>query len=149
VGKDPEIRVTQDGKEIATLSVATTEGWTDKSSGEKKNRTEWHKVVIFNPSAANFVKQYVHKGSKVFVEGQLQTRKWTDAAGLDRYTTEVQVQGYNGNITLLDKADKAQDSDTYEAVKSGGYQLSETDDEIPFTFLLPFILPALGMIGLA
>lgn len=103
LGKDPEIRSTQDGREIANLVVATSDSWTDKNSGEKRERTEWHKVAIFNPGLVGLAKKYLHKGSKVYIEGQLQTRKWQDNTGMDRYVTEVVLQGYNGVITFLDK----------------------------------------------
>lgn len=101
VGKDPEIRSTQDGKKIANVTVATSESWTDRSSGEKKERTEWHKVVVFNDGLSGVVESYVKKGSKIFVEGQLQTRKWTDQQGVDRYSTEVTLGAFNGQLILL------------------------------------------------
>lgn len=101
LGKDPEIRQTNDGKSIANFSVALSESWKDKSTGEKKERTEWVNVVVFG-ATANFVANYVKKGSKVYVEGSLQTRKWTDKEGNDRYTTEVVLQGFNSKLELLD-----------------------------------------------
>jgi len=102
LGADPEIRATQDGREIANLSLATTDSWKDKNTGEKREKTEWHRVVIFAPSLVGVAKQYLKKGSKLYVEGSLQTRKWTDNNGQDRYTTEVVLQGYNGGFTMLD-----------------------------------------------
>lgn len=102
VGKDPEIRRTQDGRPIANLSIATSESWRDKQTGEKKEKTEWHRVVIFNENLCKVVEQYVKKGSKLFVEGALQTRKWQDQAGVERYSTEVVLQGFNGSLTMLD-----------------------------------------------
>lgn len=102
VGKDPEIRTSQNGGKFATLRIATSEQWRDKSTGERREKTEWHGVVVYNDNTAKFVEQYVRKGSKVYVEGQLQTRKWQDQTGADRYTTEVVVQNFNGNVTLLD-----------------------------------------------
>lgn len=102
LGKAPEIRSTQDGREIANLTIATSDNWTDKNSGEKRERTEWHRVVIFNPGLVTLAKKYLHKGSKIYVEGQLQTRKWQDNNGQDKYTTEIVLQGYNGVITFLD-----------------------------------------------
>lgn len=148
LGKDPEIRSTQDGREIANLTLATSESWTDKNSGEKRERTEWHKIAIFNPGLVTLCKNYLHKGSKIYIEGQLQTRKWQDNSGQDKYTTEVVLQGYGGTLTFLDgksggsggasnfsnnnsnsnaNASPAQDS-------SGGndYAVEELDDEIPF-----------------
>ena len=102
LGKDPEIRTTQDGKAIANLSVATSESWKDRSSGEKRERTEWHRVVIFNEALAGVAQQYLRKGSKVYLEGQLQTRKWTDQNGQEKYSTEVVLQGFNASLVMLD-----------------------------------------------
>ena len=102
VGKDPEIRRTQDGRPIANLSLATTESWRDKNTGERKDKTEWHRVVIFNENLCKVVEQYVKKGAKLYVEGQLQTRKWTDQSGAEKYSTEVVLQGFNGSLTMLD-----------------------------------------------
>ncbi len=102
VGKDPEIRTTQDGRKFANLRIATSETWRDKNSGERKERTEWHAVVVFNDALAKVVEQYVRKGSKLYIEGQLQTRKWQDQQGQDRYSTEVVLQGFNGVLTMLD-----------------------------------------------
>ena len=102
LGADPEIRQTKDGRPIANLSVATGESWKDKNTGEKREKTEWHRVVIFNEGLAKIAEQYLRKGSKVYLEGQLQTRKWQDQNGQDKYTTEVVLQGYNGNLTMLD-----------------------------------------------
>jgi single-strand DNA-binding protein len=100
-GADPEIRRTQDGRPIATLRLATSETWRDKTTGERREKTEWHQVVIFTEGLCKIVEQYVRKGSKVAVQGQLQTRKWQDAQGQDRYTTEVVIQGFNASLTLL------------------------------------------------
>jgi len=102
LGADPEIRRTQDGRPIANLRLATSESWRDKSSGERRERTEWHRVVIFNEGLCRIAEQYLRKGSKVYLEGQLQTRKWQDQSGQDRYSTEVVLQGFNGNLTMLD-----------------------------------------------
>jgi len=102
LGKDPEIRRTQDGRAIANLSVATSETWRDKATGERKEKTEWHRVVIFNEGLAKVAEQYLKKGAKVYVEGQLQTRKWTDQSGVEKYSTEVVLQGFNSNLTMLD-----------------------------------------------
>ena len=102
VGKDPEIRRTQDGRPIANLSLATSETWRDKNTGERKEKTEWHRVVIFSEPLCKVVEQYVKKGSKLYVEGALQTRKWTDQSGAEKYSTEVVIQGFNGSLTMLD-----------------------------------------------
>ncbi|MDW9528111.1 single-stranded DNA-binding protein [Sinorhizobium meliloti] len=102
VGADPEIRRTQSGTPIANLRIATSETWRDKNSGERKEKTEWHSVVIFNEGLCKVVEQYVKKGSKLYIEGALQTRKWQDQSGNDRYSTEVVLQGFGGTLTLLD-----------------------------------------------
>ena len=102
LGRDPEIRRTQDGRPIANLRIATSESWRDKASGERREKTEWHTVVIFNENLAKVAEQYLRKGSKVYIEGQLQTRKWQDQQGQDRYSTEVVLQGFNGQLTMLD-----------------------------------------------
>ena len=102
LGADPEIRQTKDGRPIANLSIATGESWKDKNTGERREKTEWHRVVIFNEGLAKIAEQYLRKGSKVYLEGQLQTRKWQDQNGQDKYTTEVVLQGFNGNLTMLD-----------------------------------------------
>ncbi len=102
LGADPEIRSTQDGREIANLRIATSESWKDKNTGERRERTEWHRVVVFNDGLVKIIKSYLHKGSKVFIEGALQTRKWQDQSGQDKYSTEVVLQGFNGSLTMLD-----------------------------------------------
>lgn len=103
VGADPEIRRTQDGRPIASLRLATSETWRDRNSGERREKTEWHSVVVFAEPLCKIIEQYVKKGSKLYVEGQLQTRKWQDQQGQDRYSTEVVLQGFGGSIQLLDK----------------------------------------------
>ena len=102
LGKDPEIRRTQDGRPIANLSIATSETWRDKGTGERKEKTEWHRVVIFSEPLCKIVEQYLKKGAKVYIEGALQTRKWTDQAGVEKYSTEVVLQGFNSVLTMLD-----------------------------------------------
>src|SRR6188768_1962164 len=102
LGKDPEIRRTNDGRPIANLSVATSESWRDKNTGERKEKTEWHRVVIFNEGLCKIAEQYLTKGSKVYLEGQLQTRKYTDKEGVEKYSTEVVLQGFNSSLTMLD-----------------------------------------------
>ena len=102
LGKDPEIRRTQDGRPIANLSIATSDTWRDKATGERKEKTEWHRVVIFSEPLCKIVEQYLKKRAKVYIEGALQTRKWTDQAGVEKYSTEVVLQGFNSTLTMLD-----------------------------------------------
>lgn len=111
VGKDPEVRRMTSGDPVVTLSVATSEKWRDKSSGEMKEKTEWHRVVIFNKNLAEVAEKYVKKGSKLYVEGQLQTRKWTDKDGAEKYSTEVVLQNFRGELTLLDGKPAARGDD--------------------------------------
>jgi single-strand DNA-binding protein len=147
LGADPEIRHTQDGRPIANLRVATSESWRDKASGERREKTEWHRVVIFNENLARIAEQYLKKGSKVYLEGSLQTRKWEDQSGQERYTTEVVLQGFNATLTMLDgrQRDGVADGESRGggdfgrsgpftgAGKSGGGSFDkELDDEIPF-----------------
>ena len=101
LGRDPEVRSTQDGTKIVNLNIATSERWKDRNSGEQRERTEWHRVVIFNENLARIAEQYLRKGSTVYLEGQLQTRKWTDQQGVEKYTTEVVLQRYRGELTML------------------------------------------------
>ena len=107
LGRDPEVRSSQDGSKIVSFSVATTESWKDKTSGERKDRTEWHRVVVFNQNLADVCEKYLQKGSKVYVEGQLQTRKWQDKDGVERYTTEVVIPRFRGELALLDSRGSA------------------------------------------
>src|SRR5688572_25987550 len=102
LGKDPEVRRLNSGEPVVNLSIATSESWRDKNSGERKEKTEWHRVVIFNENIAKVAEQYLRKGAKVYVEGQLQTRKYTDNSGVEKYTTEVVLQRFNGSLTMLD-----------------------------------------------
>lgn len=102
LGADPEIRRTQDGRPIANLRIATSETWRDKNTGERKEKTEWHRVVIFNEGLCKIAEQYLKKGAKVYIEGALQTRKWTDQSGVEKYSTEVVLQGFNSTLTMLD-----------------------------------------------
>jgi single-strand DNA-binding protein len=149
LGKDPEIRRTQDGRPIANLSVATSESWRDKATGERKEKTEWHRVVIFNEGLCKVAEQYLKKGAKVYIEGQLQTRKWTDQSGADKYSTEVVLQGFNSNLTMLEGRsgggggfgpdDSAGDFGSggssaapRRAVAAAGARNSDMDDDIPF-----------------
>ncbi len=123
LGRDPEIRRTQDGRAIATLNVATSETWRDKNSGERKEKTEWHRVVIFNENLCKVVEQYVKKGAKLYIEGQLQTRKWQDKDGVEKYSTEVVLQGFNGTLTMLDGRTGAPGG-----MSEGGSDYSGADD---------------------
>ncbi|MGY4313004.1 single-stranded DNA-binding protein [Bradyrhizobium sp. JR3.5] len=151
LGKDPEIRRTQDGRPIANLSIATSETWRDKGTGERKEKTEWHRVVIFNEGLCKVAEQYLKKGAKVYIEGQLQTRKWTDQSGVEKYSTEVVLQGFNSNLTMLDGrgggggsfADDSGGSDFGSSgpvssaprravAAGGGSRNSDMDDDIPF-----------------
>jgi single-strand DNA-binding protein len=151
LGRDPEIRSLQDGSRVANLSLATSENWRDKNSGERRERTEWHRVAIFNDKLVEVAEKYLRKGSKIYVEGQLQTRKWTDAQNQERYTTEVVLQRFRGELTMLDGRSGDQ-AGGYDAGGSGGGdadygtpaprggggggvrqpQNAELDDEIPF-----------------
>ena len=134
LGQDPEVRSTQDGRSLCTFSLATSENWNDKNTGEKREKTEWHRVVVFNEGLVNIIQQYVKKGSNVFIEGQLQTRKWEDKDGIEKYTTEVVLQGFNSTFKMLDSKNSgssevfSQDN-SIEDVKEFD---SEIDDDIPF-----------------
>jgi len=141
LGQDPDIRKNAQGQALATLSIATSERWRDKESGERKERTEWHRVVIFNEALVKVAEQYLHKGSKVYIEGQLRTRKWTDQGGVDRYTTEVVLSSFNSALTMLDKRQGPGSPDSEsdygrETTRDGGAPSDAgkqpIDDEIPF-----------------
>jgi len=142
LGRDPEVRSTQDGARIVNLNLATSENWKDKSSGERREKTEWHRVVIFNEKLGEIAERYLKKGSKVFIEGSLQTRKWTDKEGQERYTTEVVVGRFRGELTLLDsrggggESSAAASSDEPPPRAAAGGQKwdapADLDDEIPF-----------------
>ncbi len=139
VGQDPEIRSTSDGREIASFSVATSESWKDKNSGEKKEKTEWHRVVVFSPGLAGIVKNYVKKGTKLYLEGSIQTRKWTDNQGIEKYTTEVVLQNFNSTMQILDSRGGGNSSESYPKENNSGgksqnsnVSVEEHDDEIPF-----------------
>ena len=149
LGRDPEIRFAQDGTKIVTFSMATSENWKDKNTGERREKTEWHRVVLFNERLGDVAEKYLHKGSKVYIEGALQTRKWTGNDGVEKYTTEVVLQRYRGELTMLDSRNAG--SGEYAAGEAGGGTEQETpaagaetggpaagpsggdlDDEIPF-----------------
>lgn len=136
VGRDPEVRTTQGGGKIVNLSVATSESWKDKDTGERKEKTEWHRVVIFNENLAKVAEQYVRKGSKVYIEGQLQTRKWQDKDGQDRYSTEIVLNKFRGELTLLDgkrESDNANEGEGSQTGSRANPPGGKFDDEIPFT----------------
>src|SRR5829696_6189238 len=153
LGKDPEVRRMQDGRPVVNMSVATSESWRDKNTGERKEKTEWHRVVIFNEGLCKIAEQYLKKGSKVYLEGALQTRKWQDKDGQDRYSTEVVLQGFNSSLTMLDGKGGGGGGDYAEeggsefgsqgvsggrgrqpamAGAGGGGKRGDMDDEIPF-----------------
>lgn len=140
LGKDPEVRMTQDNLKIVNLSLATSEQWRDKATQERKEKTEWHRVVIFNEKLAEVAEKYLRKGSKVYVEGQLQTRKWTDQTGQERYTTEVLISRFRGELTMLDGARGSQDQsnefDSFSPKPTSAREelppMGEIDDELPF-----------------
>jgi len=152
LGRDPEIRHTNDGSPIAQLSIATSDTWKDRSSGERRERTEWHRVVIFNEHLCKVAENYLKKGSKVYIEGSLQTRKWTDQQGVEKYTPEVVLQRFNGELTMLDGRNDSgggfggSDDGGYGGGSGGGFSGvgqggggsapssggSDFDDEIPF-----------------
>jgi len=141
LGRDPEVRNTQNGDPIVNMSLATSESWKDRTTGERRERTEWHRVVIFNENLGRIAQQYLRKGSKVYIEGQLQTRKWQDQSGQDKYSTEVVLQRFRGELTMLDS--RADSTGSFGDSGSGGFSDStggdfgggsggDLDDEIPF-----------------
>ena len=148
LGRDPEIRSMQSGKKMASFSIATSKRWKDRNTQEQKENTSWHNIVVFNEGLVDVIEKYVKKGSKIYVEGELQTRKWQDQDGKDRYTTEVVLQGYNSNLTLLDSRNTIKNTDTntdldqsLETEKTSNIENSitsehsdspESDDDIPF-----------------
>jgi single-strand DNA-binding protein len=145
LGRDPEVRSTNNGGKIVNLNIATSESWRDRQSGERQERTEWHRVVIFNENLAEIAEKYLRKGSKVYLEGQLQTRKWTDKDGAEKYTTEVVLQRYRGELTMLEGRGEGgggggfggggSREDSYGGSSSGGGGrggAADLDDEIPF-----------------
>ncbi len=140
LGQDPEIRSTSDGREIANFSVATSENWKDKSTGERKEKTEWHRVVVFSSGLVGIIKNYVKKGTKLYLEGQLQTRKWSDSNGVDKYTTEIVLQNYNSSMQIIDSKNSGgnnsgpsnYNNSSAPAASSNNIEVEEIDDEIPF-----------------
>ncbi len=143
LGNDPDVRQTSSGKPVVNLSIATSESWKDRNTGERQTRTEWHRVVIFSEGLARIAEQYLKKGSKVYIEGQLQTRKWQDKEGNDKYTTEIVLQGFNSTLTMLDgRGDNAGGGGGYSGGTQGGgnspsssapsFDGGNADDDIPF-----------------
>ena len=133
LGRDPEIRSMQSGSKMATFSMATSKRWRDKNTQEQRDKTSWHNIVVFGDGLVDIVEKYVKKGSKIYVEGELQTRKWEDQDGNDRYTTEVVLQGYSSNLTLLDSSNTDQTTSNFEnPTSSKNPDSSESDDDIPF-----------------
>ena len=140
LGADPEIKQMVNGKNVARLSIATSQSWKDKSTGERKEKTEWHRIVIFNEGLVNVVQQYLKKEANVYIEGQLTTRKWKDeSSGQDKYSTEIVLQGYNSSLTMLDSRNKNENSNLVSENKSNlpddnniSQKTEDLDDEIPF-----------------
>jgi single-strand DNA-binding protein len=134
LGKDPEVRRMTSGDPVVNLSIATSESWRDKASGERKEKTEWHRVVIFNKNLAEVAEKYLRKGAKVYVEGQLQTRKWTDKDGAEKYSTEVVLQNFRGELTMLDGRNGGGEGGGGRGAGEApaSFQRDELDDEIPF-----------------
>ena len=143
VGQDPEIRSFQTGGKVCNLSIATSERWKDRETKEQKERTQWHRVVVFNEPLINLIEMYVKKGSKLFIEGQLETRKWTDASGQEKYSTEVVLRAYKGELTFLDSRSNNNDNDSFQSNEIKNTEVnqvvneasgidSDIDDDIPF-----------------
>ncbi len=137
VGNDPELKTFQSGDRVINFSIATSESWKDKESGEQKSITEWHKIAIFNNALVDIADKFIKKGMKVYVEGQLQTRKWQDSSGNDRYTTEIVLQKYRGELVLLDKAEvksieSSQNKENKNPIDEFNGKSAELDDDIPF-----------------
>ena len=139
LGNDPDIKSTQNGKSVAILSLATSESWKDKNTGEKKEKTEWHRVVIFNEGLVNVVQKYLKKGAQVYVEGQISTTKYTDNNGQEKYSTQVILQGYNSTLTMLGSSnsagkidDNSMNQDSSSLPSDSNISSNELDDEVPF-----------------
>lgn len=139
LGRDPEIRTMQNGSRVANMTLATSESWKDKATGEKKERTEWHRVVVWNDALVGVCEKYLNKGSLILVEGQIQTRKWTDQSGVEKYSTEIVLQGFDGKIVMLGGKSEGGSADqpahtTAAEARATGYDQSHSDldDEIPF-----------------
>lgn len=135
-GKDPEIRTFGNGGKVANFTIATSESWKDRNTGERREKTEWHNIAVFNEGLVGVIERYVKKGSKVYIEGALQTRKWQDRDGNDKYTTEIVLQGFNGSLTLLDSRENngshSSNQGNQSQQQSQGQQSYDLDDDIPF-----------------
>ena len=132
VGNDPQIRTGQNGKKIASFSLATSDKWKDKQSGEQRDKTEWHRVVVFSEGLAGIVERYVKKGTKIFVEGSLQTRKWTGNDGVEKYTTEVILQGFNNKLEIIENRKDGEGGSSSSSYDEHHDEVSGIEDEIPF-----------------
>jgi single-strand DNA-binding protein len=134
LGRDPEFRSTNNGKEIATFTMATSDSWKDRLTGEKKEKTEWHRVVVFNEGLVKVIKNYLKKGNKIYLEGSLQTRKWVDNAGQEKYSTEIILQNFNANLILLDSKSSGENLPESRQVTdvNNDFDYSELDDSVPF-----------------
>jgi single-strand DNA-binding protein len=143
VGNEPEIKTFQNGNKVANLSIATSERWKDKETGEQKSLTEWHRVAIFNASLINLAEKYIKKGAKIYIEGQLQTRKWQDNSGVEKYSTEIVLQNYRGEVLLLDRQDSSETNTTFKPQNNSSNNsiendkqkinvVEDLDDDIPF-----------------
>ncbi len=132
LGRDPEVRISQEGSKIVNLTLATSESWKDKNTGERRDKTEWHRVVIFNQNLAEIAEKYLNKGSKVFIEGQLQTRKWQDTSGVEKYSTEVVLSNFRGELTMLDNKSSTGDSPASSTSTPIDDGFKEFNDDIPF-----------------
>lgn len=131
LGRDPEVRNSSEGAKIVSMSIATSESWKDKNTGERKDRTEWHRVVIFNEKIAEIAEKYIRKGTKVYIEGQLQTRKWTDNNNMERYTTEVVIPRYRGELTIIDSKSSSDGIDSSDN-NSMPSHFDDLNDDVPF-----------------
>lgn len=136
LGADPEIRHTQDGKAVANLRVATSESWKDRATGERKEKTEWHRIVIFSEGLCRIAEQYLRKGSQVYIEGQLQTRKWQDQSGVDKYSTEIILQGFNSTLTMLGSPNNQSQQSETQRQGAMPTQNPDLDEDIPFGICL-------------
>lgn len=136
LGRDPEIRAMQTGSRVCNLSVATGETWKDKNTGERREKSEWHKVVIFNENTVNLAEKYLRKGSKVYIEGQVETRKWTDQSGVEKYTTEIVIRPFKGDLTMLDSRASQDQGGSQESQPNNDWQAPDDQDDLDQT--IPF-----------
>lgn len=132
LGAEPDVRTMQTGGRVCNLSIATSESWKDKNSGERQERTQWHRVVVFNENIVGVCEKYLRKGSKVYLEGQLETRKWTDNSGVEKYSTEIVLRPFRGELTMLDGKSDDKPSEGYTETGGRSFESKDTNDEIPF-----------------